>query len=259
MKVKTGVPNLGNDAICSSDWLISVTAQTMATEPFPVMKVLQQSLYYPASGIDGGPVKYLGRWFSSFIYADYGYGRQMFLDELAARPFLGYRAIGMRSVEKNELAPNGWLEPLLTNAEIQQATRYMKERGEKPFCEWVIFERDASAPPSHGPERFSLLYLNADGAAAYKALYVGNAMRAKAIAVIQPGHAFGGNWTDFTDPQAILARVVLSNPVGMPEFFISGGFGRLKYLPTPWPSYPSLLGRYSYGGMGSVGVWGLEK
>ena len=81
----------------------------------------------------------------------------MFLDELAARPFLSYRVIGMRSVEINELAPNGWREPLLTNAEIKQATRYMKEREEKPFCEWVIFERDGSAQLSHGPERFSLL------------------------------------------------------------------------------------------------------
>lgn len=57
----------------------------------------------------------------------------MFLDELAARPFLSYRAIGMRSVEINELAPNGWREPLLTNAEIKQATRYMKEREKSRF------------------------------------------------------------------------------------------------------------------------------
>lgn len=123
----------------------------------------------------------------------------------------------------------------------------------------MIFERDGSTPLSHGPERFSLLYLNADGAAAYKALYVGNAMRAKAIAVIEPGNGFGGNWTDFTDPQAILARVVLSNPASMPDFYLSGGFGRLKYLPAPRPSYPRLLGWYSYGGAGGGEVWGLEK
>jgi hypothetical protein len=199
-------------------------------------------------------VQYLGQWFQSFVYVDYRYEREMFLDELEKRPFRKYQVLGMRSVSMSELAPNGWTQPFFTKA-LREAG-WCADRIEKvPFCEWVILERDVSAAASYGPERFSLLYLNADGVEAYHSLYVGNAQRASAIAVIQPGHAFGFNWTNFTDPKAVLARVVMGNPAGVPDFYVSGGIGPRKYLPAPWPEYTGRLGWYPYGGIGSVGVW----
>jgi len=167
--------------------------------------------------------------------------------------------LGMRSISVSELTPNGWGQPLLSETEAEQANRYADHRARIPFCEWAIFEREHSAPSSFGPERFSLLYLNADGAAAYEALYVGNNLHAGACAVIQPGHGFGRNWTDFTDPQAILARTVLNNPAGLPDVFVSGGMGSHKNLPAPWPEYSNRVGWYPYGGIGNVGIWERMK
>lgn len=255
MKIKAGLPSLGGSSFPLPDWLANATADKMLDAPFPLRAVLQESLFYPSCGSDGGPVRFLGKWINSFVYVDYGYSRQKFLDELAASPFLGYQVVGMRSVAFAELAPNGWRTPILSSFELRESNRYLKERVGQPFCEWVIFEREMSTPPSHGPERFSLLYMHADGAEAYQSLYVGNDFCAKAIAVIQPGHAFGRNWTDFNDPQAVLARVVMGNPVGVPDFYLGGGAGPRKYLPPQWPEYSSLLGWYPYGGIGSVGVW----
>jgi hypothetical protein len=250
---------IGHAPLPLPDWLGRMTAKNMLDEPFPFRVVLDGALYYPACGNDGRPVQYLGQWFHSFIYVDYGYDREMFIDELATKPFLKYQLLGMRSISVSELTPNGWGQPLLSDTEAEQATRCADHRTRKHFCEWVILEREASAPPNFGPKRFSLLYLNADGVAAYEALYVGNALRAGAIAVIQPGHGFGRNWTDFTDPQAVLARVVMGNPAGVPEVFVTGGIGPRKYLPAPWPGYSKHLGWYPYGGIGNVGIWERVK
>jgi hypothetical protein len=43
------------------------------------------------------------------------------------------------------------------------------------------------------------------------------------VAVIQPGHAFGLNWTNFEAEHRIFARVVLDNTSGPPEFLLYGG------------------------------------
>lgn len=259
MKPNFGVPYLGVAPLPLPSWLAQATAAKMLDEPFPLGEVLQESLFYPSCGSDGGPVRYLGKWINSFVYVDYGYSRQKFLDELAARPFVGYQVVGMRGVSFTELAPNGWRTPVLSSFEIRESNRYLKERVGQPFCEWVIFEREMSTPPSHGPERFSLLYMHADGADAYQSLYVGNDLCAKGIAVIQPGCGFGRNWTDFNDPQAVLARLVMGNPAGVPDFYLGGGIGPRKYLSPRWPEYSSLLGWYPYGGIGSVGVWERAK
>lgn len=84
-------------------------------------------------------------------------------------------------------------------------------------------------------------------------------LRPGAVAVIQPGHGFGWNWTDFTDSQAVLARVVMGNPAGVPDYYVYGGRGARDDLTDPWPSYPKNVGWYEYWyecrALGNVGIW----
>lgn len=255
--------DLGREQQPLPAWLVQLDSEKMLAEPFPLREVLGESVYYPACGDDGGPVRHLARWFPSFVYSDYGYTRQMFLKELEDKPFSHYRVIGMRSITLSELAPDGWSYSWLTQVEYRGLKSYSsypnftsRSLQLQKFCEWVIFERDASAPSSHGPERFSLLYLNVEGATAYKTLYADNYLRAAAIAVIQPGHGFGCNWSDFTDPQGALARAVMTNPAGVPDFYVTGGWGPRIYIPRPWPEYTEHKGWYDHHGQGSVRVWG---
>ena len=49
-------------------WLDSLTSTTMEREPLPLVDILRESLYYPASGIDGTPIKYFAGHFLSFIF-----------------------------------------------------------------------------------------------------------------------------------------------------------------------------------------------
>lgn len=240
-------------------WLVSVDPSKMQEAPFPLKDLLADSLYYPACGLDGDPVKHLSRWFHSFVYCYYHYSREMFLTGLRDRPFRGYHVLGTRQVVADELAPNGWTQPWLSKGEREQVKRYADERARTPFREWVVLERDLDAPLGHGPERLSLLYLNADGVAAYRALYGANGLTARAVAVIQPGHAFGGNWTDFTDSKAPLARVVMTNSAGVPDFHISGGMGPKRLQYHQWPQYSNQLGWYAYRDLGSVGAWARAR
>ena len=111
----------------------------------------------------------------------------------------------------------------------------------KPYCSWSIFQLREDVPAINGPPRFSLLYLCADGVAAFQALYYANSASPKAVAVIQPGTAFGGNWTDFENPSGIFADTVLGNPQGRPQILLNKGTGYSFREHCCWPSYTELI------------------
>ena len=76
------------------------------------------------------------------------------------------------------------------------------------------------------------------------------------MAVIQPGTGFGLNWTDFTNPEAPLAKTVMLGDA-MPEYFFYGGHGDFDYDDFAWPRY-SLIDRitnYYPKAEGSVTIW----
>ena len=204
--------------------------------PFPIRLILRDSLYYPCSGFDGKPVKYLAGKILSFVYVDYGYTRNELFAELEGRGFRGYDLVASRSISEPDLAPQGWRLPPL---ELHDGypTKY-RDRIKEPFYEWLLFQRREDFPACHGPSRVSLLYLCADGVAAFYTLYVSNSIAPRIVAVIQPGHGFGMNWTNFEDPRKIFSRSVLGNPGGRPEFLLYGGWGKPHhYGSSCWPDY----------------------
>jgi len=232
------------------DWLSHVDSESIKGD-FPLNDVLRDSLYYPACGHDGDPVAYLAGNFVSFVYVDYGESRKALLENLEINGFRGYSVIAQREILKAELVPNGWT-PIPPHPSDGNPHKF-REWIQQPFCEWFVFQRADDLGPDHGPHRFSFLYLCADGVAAYQALYVANGLHAAALAIIQPGHGFGGNWTNFTDPDAPLARSVLGNPAGKPSVLLYGGSGGRNFYQEPcWREYPQQL---CFLGNTSIGVW----
>ena len=199
-------------------WLHEID-ETNIKNSLPLEKILKDSLYYPASNIDGDPVKYLHREIQSFIYVDYAMTPERLHQEINNRGFEGYEVHASRFVEENELAPIGWQPASLQDSD-GDLSRMNESRTATPFYKWHVFRRKNGFTEEHGPERFSLLYLCADGAAAFQALYHGNQAYPKAIAVVGPGTGFGGNWTDFRERDKILGRSVMENPHGQPELML---------------------------------------
>ncbi|MBI5846874.1 MAG: hypothetical protein HZB31_02835 [Nitrospirae bacterium] len=216
------------------DWLAGLNNQDV----LPIHILLDNSLYYPSCGSDWMPVQYLFGMIHSFVYVDYGIDRDAVIHALhdAHEGFHRYNMIHCRDVAKSELVPHGW-QPILPNNRDNEPDRY-RDSMKEPFAIWSIHERDKSRGEDYGPERFSFLYICGDGAATYQALYHGNPCVPDIVAIIQPGHGFGCNWTDYTNPDLIFAQSVRRNPSGLPKFLLSDGCMRDHEDNTCyWPEY----------------------
>lgn len=238
-------------------WLANLSADTILDGPFPLKRILSNSLYYPSSGFDGDPIRYLAGNILSFVYVDYGHSHDEFQSARMDPGFLGYELIATRPVTQKELAPKGSAASL-SPSEVIDPSLY-EDRAKSPFCSWSVFQRSETVSSNHGPERFSLLYHCAEGVAAFQTLYVANSLAPKAVAIIEPGLGFGGNWTDFTDPHQIFARSVLENLSGQPEILLFGGHGaRNLYRDPCWPMYRNHVCYVEKTEHGSIGVWANE-
>ncbi len=223
---------------------------------FPLREILENSLYYPSSGIDGGVIKDCNtlerhKRITSFIFSDYLMGEAALTENQDT--FQGYHIIATRSLVKADLAPMGWKPKLPPEFNLQE---YQRESDKwKPFSSWIVYERDTDRTDQHGPIRFSLLYIGGEGVATYQALYWTNKIAARALAIIQPGTGFGGNWTDFNSESGPLAWVINTNLAGTPDIIYNGGYGQ-NYNDFGWKNYKQerIISNY-YGVSGEVRVY----
>jgi hypothetical protein len=220
---------------------------------FDVHKVLENSLFYPSAGFDGNPVKFFMGNVFSFVYVDYGVSRQEFYEEIENQGFHGYHQIYKKSISQNELIPNGW--SVMIQPEISPNDNFYDKVIKKPFCEWFIFERNDNKDDSYNPKRFSFIYVCADGAAAYQAMYLSNNIKPRIIAIIHPGHGFGNNYTDFTDRDKIFAKSVFYNEDCLPEYLVHDVFVNSKPENAPiWDEYNKSV-KTSHPDMASFAIW----
>jgi hypothetical protein len=64
------------------------------------------------------------------------------------------------------------------------------------------------------------------------------------------------NWTGYTSFAMILARSVLMNPYGQPEFLLNGGYGKKRWYEEPcWPLYRTPVCFVSKNGNGNTRIW----
>lgn len=237
------------------DWLATCNIDA----PLPATDLLTNSVYYPACGFDGRPVKYCGGFCHSFIYVDYGVSSERLLAELW---FGSYRKIGGRFVTRDELlGPYSW-QPISPNAAVDGDPKRYADRIVEPYAYWSVWERSPHLDDNHGPQRFSFLYIAGDGAATFQNLYYSNLLAPALVAIIQPGEGFGSNWTSYFDVRQILARSVLSNPHGTPDYLLLGGLGAdVEFQRSVvWSGYSRLLKhwkpdeeRLAYNGY--LGLW----
>lgn len=223
----------------------------------PMIEMLEGSVFYPACGLDGRPVQYLAGHSYSFIYVDYGVASQALTQAIESdNSFLGYQLFGGRFLHQGEL-PNSFTKDAAGVQHSPDCDPHLyRERRVTPYAYWAVLQRKPGVPETHGPERFSLLYIAADGVAAYQALYGALQARPQVVAVIQPGHAFGHNWTNFYEPNQILARTVAATVRGGPRYLLIGGRAADMTFQqsTQWPGYGVLI-KFWKSSDGYLGLW----
>jgi len=149
----------------------------------------ERVVFYPGSGSDGQPVALFNQTHSAYchIFVDYLLEREDLLRKLMTDGFLGYRKQARVDLDGSDFGPvryhappqNYRFEPVKTYGFVQ------------------VFEREAGLGESHGAARFAVLFLGADGHAAYDGLFCqGNGVPAPWCMVLQD-HGFGGNYSDF--------------------------------------------------------------
>ena len=227
----------------------------MATKKY-LINLLTNSLYYPACDLDGGVIKYCNEHYgeigiNSYVYADYGMEEKRLKDNLDG--FYGYYLKKSRTISPADLGFD--LFQLIPECSDEDKERIHTWR-QKPFARYAEFEKETDYWPEIGPNVFSLLYLCAEGITIYDKLYLTNGIAPKAMAIIQPGTAFGGNWTDYSDPHAPLASTVMKGKT-MPTYFFFGGRGSFSYNDFMWPEYRQIdaIDNYYRNSEGRVTVW----
>lgn len=175
------------------DWL----AEFRPGDGFDPRFFESRTVYYPGSGFDGQPVALFNstRAAHCFIYVDYGVERNALERELddVRHGFAGYHQIDRVEVQKSDLAPNGWTAHVRPRNESRSAW----DANAAPFAFLEILERDAGTPEAHGARRIAILFLFADGIAAYDAMFCQVGSHRPPYAVILRDHGWGGNYDRF--------------------------------------------------------------
>ena len=160
-------------------------------------------VYYPGSGIDGDPVEVFGASHSAhcFVYADYWLSEDDIKLELHTRGFKGYNILDEVSFSIHEvMSAIPRRESFLTPDELRAAAAGVAERRRTihpdPYALLAILERKSGFDDDHGPERFAVLFLGADGFATYEALFA-NKNAPKFFGLVVQDHGFGGNYDHF--------------------------------------------------------------
>ena len=209
-------------------WLANAEIQRL-----PLHHLLKNSVYYPACGLDGDPIKYLGGNFHSFVYVDYGVGHDQVIEKINS--FNGYQVFDSNFFDTDDLLYDE------LDLQLEYAGRFQRRRKLEtvpPFAFWSIHDRLEGFGPEHGPDRFSLLYLSGDGVRVFEALYHRYQYAPAVVAIIQPGHGFGNNWTNFEDESGPLGQAVMNNPNGIPQYLLYGGWGDGKSYRSPcWSEF----------------------
>ena len=153
---------------------------------------------------------------------DYGVTKDRFESEMQ-RGLWGYHLKQHEEISQHQLAPNGWRVLVSPDQEEMNSLEFHRSFMEKPFAHWVVYERDTDLSESHGPTRISLLFICGDGALTYQALYLQNRIVPAIMAVIQPGHGFGGNYTNFYSNDKLFYKSVIyrNEPDFYPEHFVT--------------------------------------
>lgn len=157
-------------------------------------------VYYPGSGTDGHPVKLFGSTQTShcFVYADYGVTRPALEAELGhpQHGFLGYHTLSRLQLHETDLVPSGWTSHIRAG-EVPQARYSFGAVAAAPFGFLEVLERGREFDENHGARRLAILFLGADGIAAYDALFCQEIRHSSPFAVVLQDHGCGGNYDRF--------------------------------------------------------------
>lgn len=220
-------------------------------QSFNLLKILQNSIYYPASGIDAIDIELLNSLSDSFIHVDYGISlnevkRAMQIDFGG----IGYRVIGIKNILMNELIGTRKIQPYKDDLKQHEKNRLKKRHIYELYQQamdeihalWVVYELVEKKPSSKRMRnRFSLLHIKGEACLILENLYVNNKINPLAIVFWNPAEGYGDNWTQLTNTGYRFYNYLIKNSeknnIEMPSFILSNCALPINETEEFWPQY----------------------
>ncbi len=228
------------------DWLNKITEENFVNS-FNIKNILTDSVYYPASGIDGRAIEGLSEFSSSFIHCDYSVSQEQVQNALQENfKLVGYKLIGLKYISKNELTPNDFIPHNFPFNEIEKERSHFLQNSIKnftPFALWAVYELDDNSThkTKDKVKKFSILHIGGEACATFDALYIGNKINPLGIAILNSGEGYGDNWTLFKDTNSQLYKLieynVQNNQKNFPKYLLTNSN---KTQNCFWPDYQYL-------------------
>ncbi len=228
--------------------------------------LLENSCYYPASGTDTSPIKYLEK-IQSFIYCDYTYNEDKWTNEIIKemdsyelifkerlkvtkffeRHFFVKKHERIMEIESQTQAQHILINKLQRSEEnesliqekyyeinrLQEELYDLKDRLTDNNLLKSILERTTSF--SHitiwkkNEKYLSIIYISAEAVHCYEQIFLKNKITPKVISIIQPGHTLGGNWTNFFSSTSEFHNTISKGSI--PDYMLLGCYGETDRYP----------------------------
>ena len=194
---------------------------------------LRDCVYYPCSGLHGTPIKFLGKRFQRFFYADYSVDREK-LDRSIAEGFKGYKLIAKIEMTPDTLFGMSWKDFEDTHKRTISQLHVVYS---DPFIVLCRFERKIDFNNDHGPAAFEMMFSRSEAIASFKAAFSRRNIAPKCMLHIRSGIGFGGNFSSY--PRELRAAL-LENRGGLPAYMLYDALGSNDYC----GDYLDLVTRY---------------
>ncbi len=187
------------------------------------VRFLKDCVFYPCSGLHGTPIKFLGKRFRRFFYADYSVDRGTFDEAIHGRGFKGYRLRATEESDPEIVFGMSW--KAFESSNTDTISRVTDER-RHPYLTLCCFERESDFDNRHGPPGFELMFACAEAIATFKAAFLQRSITPRCLVHVRSGIGGGGNFHNY--PQE-LRCALLENKDGLPPFIFYDRFGSDEY------------------------------
>ena len=107
-------------------------------ESFKINEVLLNSVFYPASHLDGIGIELFSQEFNSYVHADYSTPREMVYNAMFNHfSGVGYDLVGIKDISKNELNPGGYTPSKITMTEYENEESAAVPVETREYTVWV--------------------------------------------------------------------------------------------------------------------------
>jgi len=217
-------------------------------ERLPMKALLEDSLFYPASGLDLKVLDTFKGDIYSYVYADYLINKDDVInsaDNTCRLRLDGYRVFFHQEIEPSSLIEQATFEPLKVHpALFKEATIWQAQS--RLYCHWIVFEREAEALQCTGLPRISLLVICGEMSAVYHALYRAYQCLPHVLVLKSMGYAtLGCGWEPAYSDDSLFKRVVATHPAGLPRYLYCGclpGFCQSCARHACWSEYKIPVG-----------------